>query len=97
MAKTLPDLPPDVVEAFEKVKRLRLCRDCVHAGWDNYGLKCFHQKIDPRDLASGDRPYADSTRRIGRCGYNGDLFEARPPKFSWWRRMQWRVWRWVRA
>lgn len=76
----------------------KLCTDCRHVGGNDFtGLRCWHPKVPAADLSNGQRELAVLVRRYGPCHNDARLFEPAPVRVSWWTRMRWRLWRWVRS
>lgn len=73
----------------------RLCSQCRYCFEDFWGLKCNHPQVPPKDLANGERDYADGVRKYGKCGKEGELFEPKPAKVSWFVRKAWKLRRWL--
>lgn len=61
---------------------MKLCKDCRFSFGDGLSLRCGNPKVPPRDLATGDKEYADLVRQMRcnqqLCGIDAKLFEPKP-------------------
>lgn len=74
-----------------------LCANCRHVRASMIAPICAHPDVPPKDLATGEREWANFVRKFGPCGRHAKLFEPAPPPIAWHVRVLWRISKWLEA